>query len=151
MPIVNKFSKCCYSWTPIQKKGEIRLWQGGVHEAQKTWSLRFTLEVFIWVHVVYVPKLSTTFRGILICVIVRPRDMKEYILMFSIALELRCKYKYYTIWWIPFTLTRNHPSNSYTVTIFFHQHIRFSRPLENLWKIRWTKGIEEYNIVFRNI
>jgi len=23
MPIVNKFSKCCHSWTPIQKKGEI--------------------------------------------------------------------------------------------------------------------------------
>jgi hypothetical protein len=87
----------CYSWTPIQKKGEIRLWQGGVHEAQRAWSLRFTLEVFIWVHVVYVPKSSTTFRGILICVIVRPRDMQEYILMFSIALEWRCKYKYYTM------------------------------------------------------
>jgi len=29
------------------------------------------------------------FRGILICVIFRPRDMQEYIFMFSIALEWR--------------------------------------------------------------
>jgi hypothetical protein len=67
-------------------------WRGGVHEAQKAWSLRFTLEVFIWRHVVYVPKSSTTFRVILICVIVRPRDMQEYILMFSIALENWCSW-----------------------------------------------------------
>jgi hypothetical protein len=81
-------SKCCHSWTPIQKKGEIPLWWGGVQEAQKAWSLRFTLKVFIWRHVVYVPKSSTTFRGILICVIVRSRDMQEYILMFILYSDL---------------------------------------------------------------
>jgi hypothetical protein len=32
---------------------------------------------------------STIFGGILICVIFRPRDMQEYIFMFSIALEWR--------------------------------------------------------------
>jgi len=35
-------------------------------------------------HVVYVPKSSTTFRGILICVIFRPRDMQEYYMSFGI-------------------------------------------------------------------
>jgi hypothetical protein len=44
------------------------------------WSLRFKLEVFISHHVVYVPKSSTIFCGILNCVIFRPRDMQEYIL-----------------------------------------------------------------------
>ena len=69
-----EITKCCHSWTSIQKKGkilQIPLRQGGVHEAKK-------LEVFIWRHVVYMPKLSTTFRRILICVIFRPRDMQEY-------------------------------------------------------------------------
>ena len=47
-------------------------------------SLRSKLEVFIWRHVVYVPKSSTTFRGILICVIFRPRDMQEYYMLFGI-------------------------------------------------------------------
>ena len=47
-------------------------------------SLCSKLEVFIWRHVVYVPKLSTTFRGILICVIFRPRDMQEYYMLFGI-------------------------------------------------------------------
>ena len=47
--------------------------------SQKTsGSLCSKLEVFIWRHVVYVAKSSTTFRGILICVIFRPRDMQEY-------------------------------------------------------------------------
>ena len=32
---------------------------------------------------------STKFRGILICVIFRPRDMQEYIFMFNITLEWR--------------------------------------------------------------
>ena len=41
-------------------------------------------EVFIWRHVVYVPKLSSAFRGILICVIFRPRDMQEYYMLFGI-------------------------------------------------------------------
>jgi hypothetical protein len=41
-------------------------------------SLCSKLEVFIWRHVIYVPKLSTTFRGILICVIFRPMDMQGY-------------------------------------------------------------------------
>jgi hypothetical protein len=53
--------------------------------SQKTsGSLRSKLEVFIWPHVVYVPKLSTTFRGILICVIFRPSDMQEYYMLFGI-------------------------------------------------------------------
>jgi hypothetical protein len=34
-----------------------------------------------------VPKLSTKFHRILICVIFRPSEMQEYIFMFSIALE----------------------------------------------------------------
>jgi hypothetical protein len=38
---------------------------------------------------VNVPMSSTTFRRILICVIFRPMDMQEYILMFSIALKWR--------------------------------------------------------------
>jgi hypothetical protein len=47
--------------------------------SQKTsGSLCSKLEVFIWRHVVYVPKSSTTFRGILICVNFKPRDMQEY-------------------------------------------------------------------------
>ena len=79
-----EITKCCHSWTSIQKKGkiflQIPLRQGGVHEAKKRQDLSLCskLEVFIWRHVVYVPKLSTTFRGILICVIFRPRDMQEY-------------------------------------------------------------------------
>ena len=53
--------------------------------SQKTsGSLCSKLEVFIWRHVVYMPKLSTTFRGILICVIFRPRDMQEYYMLFGI-------------------------------------------------------------------
>jgi hypothetical protein len=54
-------------------------------QSQKTsGSLYSKLEVFIWRHVVYVPKLSTTFRGILICVIFRPSDMQEYYMLFGI-------------------------------------------------------------------
>ena len=47
-------------------------------------SLCSKLEVFIWRHVVYVPKLLITFRGILFCVIFRPRDMQEYYMLFGI-------------------------------------------------------------------
>ena len=84
-----EITKCCHSWTTsIQKKGkilQIPLRQGGVQEAKKTsGSLCSKLEVFIWRHVVYVPKLSTTFRGILICVIFRPRDMQEYYMLLGI-------------------------------------------------------------------
>jgi hypothetical protein len=43
-------------------------------------SLRFKLEVFIWRHVVNVPTSSTTFRGILICVIFRPGICKNIFL-----------------------------------------------------------------------
>jgi hypothetical protein len=51
----------------------------GRTRSQKTsGSVCSKLEIFIWRHVVYVPKSSTTFRGILICVIFRPRDMQEY-------------------------------------------------------------------------
>jgi hypothetical protein len=53
---------------------------------------RFKLEVFIWRHVVYVPKSSTTFHRILIRVIFRSRDMQEYIYMFSITLEWKWLY-----------------------------------------------------------
>jgi hypothetical protein len=42
------------------------------------------LEVFIWRYVVYVPKSSTKFGGILICSIFRPRDMQEYYMLFRI-------------------------------------------------------------------
>jgi hypothetical protein len=55
--------------------------------SQKTsGSLCSNLEVFIWRHIVYVPKSSITFRGILICVIFRPRDLQEYynIMLFGI-------------------------------------------------------------------
>ena len=59
--------------------------------SQKTsGSLRSKLEVFIWRHVVYVPKSSTTFRGILICVIFRPRDMQEYYMLFGIRVHVPC-------------------------------------------------------------
>ena len=54
-------------------------------QTQKTsGSLCCKLEVFIWRRVVYVPKSSTTFRGILICVTFRPRDMQEYYMLFGI-------------------------------------------------------------------
>ena len=45
--------------------------------SQKTYD--FKLEVFIWRHVVYVPKSLIIFHRILICVIFRPRDIQEYI------------------------------------------------------------------------
>ena len=50
--------------------------------------LRSKLEVFIWRHVVYIPKSWTTFRGILICANFRPRDMQEY----YVILDLRKGY-----------------------------------------------------------
>ena len=53
--------------------------------SQKTsGSLCSKLEVFIWRHIVYVPKSSTAFRGILICVIFRPWDIQEYYMLFGI-------------------------------------------------------------------
>jgi hypothetical protein len=78
-----EITKCCHSCRSIQQKAgkilQIPLRQGGVHKAKKTsGSLCSKLEVFICRHVVYVPKSSTTFREILICVIFRPRDMQEY-------------------------------------------------------------------------
>jgi hypothetical protein len=84
-----EITKCCHSWTSIQKKEkivlQIPLRQGGVHEAKKRQDLLCSkLEVFIWRHVVYVPKSSTIFRGILICVIFRLRDMQEYCMLFEI-------------------------------------------------------------------
>jgi hypothetical protein len=49
-------------------------------QSQKTsGSLCSKLQVFIWRHLVYVPKLSTTFRGILICVILGPGICKNTI------------------------------------------------------------------------
>jgi hypothetical protein len=54
--------------------------------SQKTsGSLRSKLEVFIWRHVVYIPKSWTTFRRILICAIFRPR-------MLYVILDLRKGY-----------------------------------------------------------
>ena len=93
MAMVNVFLeiiKCCHSWTSFQKKGkilQITLWQGGVHEAKKCQNLC----VLNWEssYEVMLLKSSTTFCGILICMIFRHRDMQEYILMFSIALEWR--------------------------------------------------------------
>jgi len=55
---------------------------------KNVWSVRFKLEVFIWCHVVYVPKSLITFHGIFIWVIFRQRDMQEYILMFSICIRM---------------------------------------------------------------
>ena len=53
--------------------------------SQKTsGSLRSKLEVFIWRHIVYIPKSWITFRGILICAIFRPRDMQECYMLFWI-------------------------------------------------------------------
>ena len=52
--------------------------------SQKTsGSLRSKLEVFIWRHVVYIPKSWTTFRWILNCAIFRPRDIQEYSICYS--------------------------------------------------------------------
>ena len=47
-------------------------------------SLRSKLEVSTGRHVVYVPKSSTIFRGILICVIFKRRVMQEYYMLFGI-------------------------------------------------------------------
>jgi hypothetical protein len=91
MPMVNIFleiTKCCHSWTSFQKKGkilQIPLWQGGVHNAKKrqdhyvlNWKSSYDVMLFMS------QKSSTTFRGILICVIFRPRDMQEYYMLFGI-------------------------------------------------------------------
>ena len=88
MAMVNVFLeiiKCCHSWTSIQKKGkllQIPLWQGGVHEAKKCQDLC----VLNWEssYDVMLLKSSTTFCGILICVIFRPNDMQEYYTLFGI-------------------------------------------------------------------
>jgi hypothetical protein len=68
------------------------LWRGIIRQRCKRYNFesgteRVKLEVFIWRHGVYVPKSTTAFRGILICVIYRPTDMQEYLFIFSIALE----------------------------------------------------------------
>ena len=76
--------------------------------SQKTsGSLRSKLEVFIWRHVVYVPKSSTTFRGILICVIFRPRDMQEYYMLFRIFSRDTdwCSLSVFYIAWVEFQYT----------------------------------------------
>ena len=58
------------------------------------------LEVFIWRHVVYVPKSSTIFRGILICVNFKPRDMQEYyvIRIFASDVGLYSLFIFYIAW-----------------------------------------------------
>jgi hypothetical protein len=70
--------------------------------SQKTsGSLCSKLEVLIWRHVVYLPKLLTTFRGILICVMFRPRDMQEYYMLFGIFARDVCLYSlsvFYIAW-----------------------------------------------------
>ena len=70
-------------------------------------SLRSKLEVFIWRHVVYVPKSSTTFRGILICVIFRLRDMQEYYMLFRIFAKDTglCSPSVFYITWVNFQYT----------------------------------------------
>jgi len=63
----------------------INLFDKEVYTKRKNvWSLRSKLELVIWRHVDYVPKSSTTFRGILICLIFSCRDMQEYYMLFGI-------------------------------------------------------------------
>ena len=59
------------------------------------WSFHFKLEVFIWRHVVYASKSFNIIRGILICVIVRSRDVQKYIVyvQYCIIMEIT-----YCIW-----------------------------------------------------
>jgi hypothetical protein len=90
------------------------------------------LEVFIWRHVVYVPKSSTTFRRILICVTFRLRDMQEYYMLFWIfardvgLYSLSVFYKYFPfllnwcLWMITFTNLKTYLSsawNTFSVVI----------------------------------
>jgi hypothetical protein len=66
--------------------------------SQKTsGSLCSKLEVFIWRHVVYVPKSWTTFRGILIYVIFRARDMQEYYMLFGLFLRFSIRFFFKTV------------------------------------------------------
>jgi hypothetical protein len=93
--IIFRFFQRCLKWQPKRcfnayGKYVLRLLNVVIHEYQfkrkekyckfhfdkeawtkpkNVWFLRSKLEVFIWRHVVYVPKSTTTFRGILICVI----------------------------------------------------------------------------------
>ena len=69
--------------------------------------LRFKLEVFIWRHVVYIPKSWTTFRRILICAIFRPRDMQEcYMLFWIFARDTGLQYlSVFYIAWADFQYT----------------------------------------------
>jgi hypothetical protein len=82
-------------------------------------SLRSKLEVFIWRHVVYVPKSSTTFRGILICVIFRPWDMQEYYMLFGIFARDTglCSLSVFYIAWVDFQYT-----NVYLFCVLHNYH-----------------------------
>ena len=89
-------------------------------QSQKTsGSLRSKLEVFIWRHVVYVPKSSTTFRGILICVIFRPWDMQEYYMLFGIFARDTglCSLSVFYIAWVDFQYT-----NVYLFCVLHNYH-----------------------------
>jgi hypothetical protein len=88
--------------------------------SQKTsGSLRSKLEVFIWHHVIYVPKSSTTFRGILICVIFRLRDMQEYYMLFRIFAKDTglCSLSVFYITWVDFQYT-----NVYLFCVLHNYH-----------------------------
>jgi hypothetical protein len=108
--IIFRFFQRCLKWQPkrcfnANGKYVLRLLNVVIHEhqfkrkgiycnstltrrrtrSQKTSGfLRSKLVVFIWRHVVYIPKSWTTLRGILICAIFRPRDMQEYYMLFWI-------------------------------------------------------------------
>ena len=84
-------------------------------------SLRCKLEVFTWRHVVYVPKSSTIFRGILICVIFRHRVMQEYYMLFGIFARDTglCSLSVFYITWVNFQYT-NVYYFVYCITIIMH-------------------------------
>jgi hypothetical protein len=82
-------------------------------------SLRSKLEVSTWRHVVYVPKSSTIFRGILICVIFKRRVMQEYYMLFGIFARDTgfCSLSVFYIAWVDFQYT-----NVYLFCVLHNYH-----------------------------
>ena len=101
--ITFRFFQRCLKWQPkrcfnADGKYVLRLLNVVIHEREYTANSTLTrrctrsqktsgslrsnkLEVFIWHHVVYIPKSWTTFHRILICAVFRPRDMQEYYML----------------------------------------------------------------------
>jgi hypothetical protein len=101
--IIFRFFQRCLKWQPkrcfnADGKYVLRLLNVVIHEREYTANSTLTrrctrsqktsgslrsnkLEVFIWHHVVYIPKSWTTFHRILICAVFRPRDMQEYYML----------------------------------------------------------------------